>query len=93
MALSLLLSVVAIVPLCLSLEVNSAHLSEMVSGNRIFSVRTAAERFCSTWWIALISWKPPKTSQFWQVCDSIGQVCAGGRRCAVRLGFSMLTNG
>jgi hypothetical protein len=38
-------------------------------------------------------WKPPKTSQFWRVCDSIGQVCAGGRRCAVRLGFSMLTNG
>jgi hypothetical protein len=40
-----------------------------------------------------VSWKPPKTSQFWRVCDSIGQVCAGGRRCAVRLGFSMLTNG
>lgn len=39
------------------------------------------------------SWKPPKTSQFWRVCDSIDQVCAGGRRCAVRRDFSMLTSG
>ena len=39
------------------------------------------------------SWKPPKTSQFWRVCDSIRQVCVGGRRCAVRRDFSMLTSG
>ena len=44
-------------------------------------------------WIADQSWKPPKTSQFWRVCDSIRQVCVGGRRCAVRRDFSMLTSG
>ena len=39
------------------------------------------------------TWKPPKTSRFRRVCDSISQVCAGGRRCAVRRDFSMLTSG
>jgi hypothetical protein len=39
------------------------------------------------------SWKAPKTSRFWRVCDSIGQVCAGGRRCVGSLDFSMLMSG
>src|SRR5262245_60008982 len=43
--------------------------------------------------LANANWKAPKSSQFWRVCDSIDQVCAGWRRCAVRRDFSMLTSG
>ena len=37
--------------------------------------RELIEEMCD---IEIVNWKPPKTSQFWRVCDSIDQVCAGG---------------
>ena len=43
-------------------------------------------------WV-LAGWRPPKTWWFYRVCDSMRQVCAGGRRCAVRQGFLTLTSG
>jgi hypothetical protein len=39
------------------------------------------------------SWRPPKTWQFWWVCDSMNRVRIGGCECGVRLGFLTLTSG